>query len=348
MESANRGAEVYSAWFGDSDGEILYFGLSPFWQLWWQSAGDPRADLAEAGDHLIGRFDLRQERFLPPLVVRQMGPNVRSSVWDVLVHSNGRIYYTTCFEEMGSVGPDGSDLHHFEGVGVGFNELIEGPNGNLYVTRYSDAPEDAEKQRYGAIVELTPAGELVRELRFEKADGVFTAPKSLAVDPTNGEIWANTDTFLAGGRVVHETLHLSAEGKLLSRRPAPPELHFVHFDSAGRGFFAEDVNGELRVRIRAQGRELANIPLGRREYLDFVQDIHTDPDGTTAVSFWSGRVVLLIPGDEGWVPVATRLRPPPACRSPQGRSLQYTAVTYAGKVFATLFCGPTVLGRAWR
>ena len=32
MPRANSGVEEYSAWFADSDGRVLYFGLSPFWQ----------------------------------------------------------------------------------------------------------------------------------------------------------------------------------------------------------------------------------------------------------------------------------------------------------------------------
>ena len=127
MPPANRGSEAYSAWFADARGRMLYFGLSPFWQLWWRSGGDPLGDLAQPGDHLIGRFDLERETFLAPLRVRDGGPDVRSSIWDVLVHSNGRIYYTTYFEEIGSVNPDGTDVRAFEGLGRGFNELYEGP-----------------------------------------------------------------------------------------------------------------------------------------------------------------------------------------------------------------------------
>jgi hypothetical protein len=281
MERANRGVEAYSAWFADSDGRILYFGLSPFWELWWRTGGDARADLAKPGDHLIGRFHLERETFLPPLRVRSMGFDSRSSVWDVLVHSNGRIYYTTYFEEIGSVNPDGSDVRAFSGLGAGFNELYEGPAGHIYVTRYSDAPRDVERQRYGGVVVLTPDGELVREIRFERDDQRFTAPKSLAIDPASGEIWLNTDTFWVDGSILHETLRLAPDGRVLSREVAPPELHFIRFDAGGRGYFAESLNAAFRLRITTGERELAVIPLGPRKPLDFVDRTSTSQQGET-------------------------------------------------------------------
>ncbi len=122
----NRGVEPYSAWFGDSDGRILYFGLSPFWTLWWDWGGDPRADLQARGDHLIGRFDLSRAQFLEPLRVRSHAPEARSSVWDVLAHSNGRIYYTTYFEEIGSVLPTEASRGTFGGSASGSTSSTRG------------------------------------------------------------------------------------------------------------------------------------------------------------------------------------------------------------------------------
>ena len=124
-EPANTGTEHYSAWFGDTDGDVLYFGLSPFWELWWETGADALADLEEVGDHLIGRFDLRGEYFLPPLRVRAAEDGARSSVWDVLAHSNGRIYYTTYFEGIGSVRSDGSDARGLEPMTVGLDADAE-------------------------------------------------------------------------------------------------------------------------------------------------------------------------------------------------------------------------------
>ena len=54
------------------------------------------------------------------------------------------------FEEMGSVRPDGSDIRHFPDLGFGLNEIAEGPDGRLYVTRYAPG---------GSIVVLTPEGD---------------------------------------------------------------------------------------------------------------------------------------------------------------------------------------------
>jgi hypothetical protein len=343
MERANRGVETYSAWFGDSGGRILYFGLSPFWELWWRTGGDARADLAKPGDHLIGRFDLERQTFLPPLRVRSMGFDARSSVWDVLAHSNGRIYYTTYFEEIGSVNPDGSDARAFSGLGAGFNELYEGPDGHIYVTRYSDAPRDVERQRYGAVVVLTPDGELVREIRFERDDQRFTAPKSLAVDPISGEIWLNTDTFWVDGSILHETLRLAPDGRVLSREVAPPELHFVRFDAGGRGYFAESLNAAFRLRITLGERELAVIPLGPRNPLDFIQDIHFTARGDTLLAFWSGRVTLVRQEGSVFRSVDLLLSRPEGCVPPQGRSLLYSAVAFGERIYATLYCGASIL-----
>lgn len=336
------GPESYGAWFADTDGRVIYFGLSPFWELWWRSGGDARADLAEPGDHLIGRFDLDVERFLPPLRVRAAGPESRGSVWDVLVHSNGRIYYTTYFEEIGSVAADGSDVRHFAGLGTGFNELVEGPDSHVYVTRYSDAPADPAARRYGAVVVLSPEGELVRELRLAPAAGRFVAPKSLDVDPRSGEIWVNTDTFEPDGRIVHETLRLAADGRILERRAAP-ELHFMRFDRRGRLWLAESREGVLSLRVLRAGRLLARLPLGACEPLDFVQEIWPTADGGALLALWSARVIRVVPSGTGFRVAALRLEVPPACRPPVGRSLLYTAVAHRGYLYATLFCRATLL-----
>ena len=338
MPAANRGAEPYSAWFGDARAGILYFGLSPFWTLWWRTGGDPRADLAQPGDLLIGRFDLEAERFLTPLRVGGIESRARASVWDVLAHSNGRIYFTTYFERVGSVAADGSDLRVFSGIGTGFNELWEGPGGHVYVTRYSDAPRDVAAQRYGAVVELTEEGSLVREIRFEKSAGSFTAPKSVAVDPVSGEIWLNTDTFQEDGGLLYETLRLASDGRVLERQLAPPELQFMSFDREGRGWFAELVDGDFRLRIEERGRR-THIPLGRREGVDFVQDIKFSAEGHAAIAFWSGRVTLVRRAARGYAWWDLELPRPRECE----RFLVYTAVPYADRVYATLYCGATIV-----
>jgi len=345
MPAANRGAEPYSAWFADADEQVLYFGLSPFWDLWWQSQGDARRDLAEPGDHLIGRFDLASEHFLVPLRVRGLAPTVRSSVWDVLVHSNGFIYFTTYFEEIGQVAADGRDVRFFPNLGVGFNELWEGPEGNLWVSRYSDRPDDVSAQRFGSIVELTPDGKLVREIRLEKRSGAFTAPKSLAVDPRTHEIWMNADLFLENGLRRFVAIHFSPEGTVSSRRMAPPapELHFVSFDRRGTGYFVESSREDLWLRVEPPGEAETRIPLGPRNPLDFVQDIKISKDGMVTLAYWSGHVTLVRRRGAGFEKAVLDLSLPDRCILPRRRSLLYSAIVHANYVYATLYCGGTIL-----
>ena len=290
MPRANRGAERYSAWFADARGPILYFGLSAFWSAFWAAGEDPRADLAEPGDQLIGRFDLASRRFLEPL--RVGGEGARSSVWDVLAHSNGRIYFTTYFEAIGSVAADGSDLRVFSGVGNGLNELYEGPDGRVYVTRYATPTRAEADGRRGGVLVLEPDGSLVRELSLADSSGGLAAAKSLAVDPRSGEIWLNTDTFLADGALVHETIRLAPDGRERSRHTGDPELLFVRFDARGRGWFAERNAGALRVRM-VDGDRVLERELGPLSPLDFVQDIHAAADGRVALARWSGVVHVL-------------------------------------------------------
>jgi streptogramin lyase len=342
-EPANTGTEHYSAWFADTDGDVLYFGLSPFWELWWETGADALADLEELGDHLIGRFDLRGEHFLPPLRVRAAEDGARSSVWDVLAHSNGRIYYTTYFEGIGSVRSDGSDPVVYADLGTGFNELAEGPEGNVYVTRYSDAPEHPDRRSYGAVVVMSPTGELINEIRFPKQGDRFTAPKSISVDPRTGDIWINTDTFQGDRPIEHEAIHMNSAGYVLSRRSGPGELQFVRFDSAGRGWFAEKLGGELRIRIRVARRDLAIVSLGRSEGIDFVQDIWPTPEGGVVVARWSGRLHWIGPPGEAFRHEEIPLHLPPDCTPPDGRSLLYTGVVRGNFAYATLYCGPMVL-----
>jgi hypothetical protein len=346
MAPANSGAERYSAWFADSDGRVLYFGLSPFWDVSWQSGDDPKADLKEPGDHLIGRFDLDREVFLQPLRVREVGPGSRSSVWDVLAHSNGRIYFTTYFEEIGSVRSDGSDLRLFEGLGVGFNELSEARGGNVFVTRYSSTPLEPDESSYGAVVELTPDGELVREIVIARAGDDFAAPKSVAVDPESGDIWLNTDTFRADESIYHETVHLAADGRVLGRHAGDPELQFVRFDRAGRGWFAESDAGTLRVRVTLAGHGLAQRELGPRPRYDFVQDIHFASNGTAAIARWSGIVHLLRLRAGELERRDLDLRLPPRCGATGGPALLYSAILHERHLYGTIYCGATVLRKA--
>lgn len=345
MDPANTGVERYHAWFGDSDGEMLYFGLSAFWDAKRQHGGDPRADLIEPGDHLIGRFDLRTERFLPPLRVRERDPDTRSSVWDVLVHPNGRIYYTTYFEPMGSLRADGSDARRYPELGLGLNELVIGPDGLIYVSRYGRSDVSPPKLGLGGgVVVLTPEGELVRELDVPSEPGSFTAPKSLAVDPASGEVWLNTDTF-GPDATSHETLRLAPDGAVLERTAGEPELLFVRFDADGRGWFAERKGEVLQVRVVRDGRTLLEREIGPLGALDVVQDIQFAPDGTAVLARWSGKVHLLFLGRDGFAQTDVALGVSHDCGGSRAPPLLYTAVLYQDRVYGTLYCSATVLRR---
>jgi sugar lactone lactonase YvrE len=340
MPSANRGDEAYSAWFADTRGPILYFGLSAFWSTSWAAGGDPHADLSEPGDWLIGRFDMDSRRFLEPL--RVGGEGERSSVWDVLAHSNGRIYFTTYFEAIGSVAADGSDPREFSGVGNGLNELYEGPDGRVYVTRYATSTGSAGAGQRGGVLVLEPDGSVVRELQLADSPDGPAAAKSLAVDPRSGEIWLNTDTFLADGSLAHETVRLAADGTELSRHSGDPELLFVRFDARGRGWFAEREAGALRVRMvdgeRALERELGALPA-----IDFVQDIQFAADGRVALARWSGVVHVLSDRGAELEHVELSADGPRPCPVTGGPPLLYSAIPFGSSVFATVYCGGAIV-----
>jgi hypothetical protein len=275
--------------------------------------------------------------------VRGASEGALSSVWDVLAHSNGRIYFTTFFEAFGSVRADGKDVRLHPELRLGLNEMVEGPDGNLYVTRYADDPLAHARDGSGAISVISPDGRLVRELRFPGAAGTYTAPKSLAVDPASGEIWANTDTFGPGDAVLHETLRLAPDGRLLERSAGPAELHFPVFDRSGRGFFAEVLGGRLRVRVRESDRDAAVLDLGPLSPLDFVQEVRPSSDGGAILATWRGRSWRVRPREGGFAVEEIGFELPPECRPPEGRSLLYTAVVRGDAAFATLFCGARVL-----
>ncbi len=341
-EDANRGSENYSAWFGDSDGRVIYFGLSPFWELWWAEQGDSSADLREPGDHLIGRFDLQNRVFLSPLLVRAGAEDVRSSVWDVLAHSNGRVYYSTYFEELGWVDPETGEVGFIEGHGVGFNEIVEGPGGNLYITRYSNSPSNPAGQSFGGLVVLTPDGEMLREVRFGRTDRQFTAPKSVAVDPKTGEVWLNADVFLEKGGIEFAMIHLDAEGKILERASDGSELMFMDFDASGNGYFVVDDAGTIELLVRRAEEVVSRFDLGPRIPGDFAQDLQINSDGEVAISFWSGSVVVSSEraGQQRWTRIT--LPKPRRCNPPRGRSVTYSAFIHEQRVYATLYCGASI------
>ena len=332
-EQTNAGPERYGSWFGDSDDHVFYFGLSPFNDLALRCRAEggamcPLADLAQAGDHLIGRFDLHEERFLAPLLVRRIDPEATSSVWDVLVHSNGRIYYTTFWNEFGSVRPDGSGVEHYAGAGSGLNELWEGPEGEIYVTRYlGDRP---------GVAVFGPDGVLRRELTMPQEAGALVCPKSLAVDPGTGEVWMNSDVFYDDGRPVgYDAFRLSPEGEVLERITRPL-LQFMSFDAAGRGWFVDDEEGVWRLRIEAPGGPTRVVDLGPHHPIDVVQDIKHFRDVTVLMT-WQRRVFAVRTSPDGRADLCVL----PASPVPDCPALGYTAVVSerSGRVYQTIDCG---------
>lgn len=339
------GGERYSAWFGDERDGVLYFGLSPFWTELWTS-GDPAADRRHSGPHLIGRFDLARGVFLPPLVAREAAPDVRSSVWDVLAHPNGWVYYTTFFEEMGRVQPATGAVERFAALGLGLNELAVGPDGSVYATRYGTAsgakgaPGGAAD---GSLVVLSEDGRLLHEIPLHARDGAFTAPKSVAVDPKSGRVFLNADVLLPDGSVEFARFVIEPDLESVYVLTEVPELLFVAFDASGRGILVEDDSGRLKLTIGDGERELASADLGPREAADFAQDIHFAADGTAVIAFWSGRVELVRERSGRFERASLALAKPADCGPPPGRSLVYSGFADAGAVYATLYCGSAVL-----
>jgi len=344
-QQTNTGPERYASWFGDSDGHVLYFGLSPFLELWEEcqrsdGTNCPLRDLDQPGDHLIGRFDLDHERFLPPLLVRPLDARALSSVWDVLVHSNGRIYYTTFWDEFGSVRRDGSDVRYYEDSGLGLNELWEGPAGEIYVTRYVGSLS-ASPDENGAVAVFGPDGDRRRELPFTVEDGVLICPKSVAVDPGNGEIWVNSDIFHPDGRVGHDTFQLSPTGEIIERF-AEPQVDFLSFDATGRGWFAESSGGRFVVRIVSPDGTATELDLGPHGPIDFVQDIEHIGE-MTLLTTWALTVYAVRTRPDGQLDTVT-LSPERPRDCPKGPVLGYTALAAAdGRVYETVTCGITVI-----
>lgn len=337
------GDERYSAWFADERAGVLYFGLSPFWTELW-ATGDPAADLRSAGAQLIGRFDLASESFLSPLVVRAEGPDSRASVWDVLAHPNGWIYFTTFYEEMGRVRPDTGEVERFPALGRGLNELALGPEGQVYVTRYGSGLHDPHAKADGALVAVSETGRKLGELRLHARDGAVTAAKSVAVDPRSGRIFVNADV-LEQGNVAFARFVIAPELSVLSMAVGAPELLFIAFARNGRAVSVWDDGGRLRLALGDGERERASLDLGPRLPQDFAQDIHFAPDGTAAVAFWSGRVELVRERAGSFERAGLTLEKPPDCLPPAGRSLLYSAFAGPRSVHATLYCGVTILRR---
>lgn len=326
------GAERYCAWFGDADDDVLYFGASAFWSTTRDAAGDPRADLRLPGPQLIGRFDLRRERFLPPLPLSPEASN--GGIWDVRVVGR-RLFFTDYFGTSGYVDLRSGAVVRLPALGAGLNEIAPGPGGGVLMTRYGEGTGGT-----GSVVRVGPEGELQAEHALLGVDGLHVAGKSLAYDPVRREIWVNTDLLPEGGDgsasgVTHDVRILDLSGRE-QLRFAAPEVQFMTFGPDGTGWFAEVDGSLLSLRVRPPeraGRALLTglyVPLDAAfpASLDFVQDIQPLEDGGALVTRWSGVVHRVTASGR-----AAALTLPK-----QPGELYYTAVGRDGRLCATR-CG---------
>ena len=346
--SAPSAVERYCAWYGDARNGTLYFGQAPFWSALQASGGRPTGDLDREGPALIGRFDLANERLLPPLDVSAGGD--RSGVWDVLAHRNGRIYFTSYFEYAGDIDPDRGVTRRFEALGLGLNELAEGPGGGLLATRYRRTGHSGGGGGGGSVVWFGVEGTLLAEYPLRAPPGWVALPKTVAFDPVRREIWVTSDGIRASDLATqsrgpidrrhsrHDTYVLDSRGRE-KRRFAVPEIQFVVFAENGTGYRAEVEGRLLTLRIVPPDPEPERtVRLDDRfpGHLDFVQDIQPLPDGRAVVTRWSGWVHVVEP-DLG----VRSLRLPPI--EPGG--LYYTAVLGDHRICATYCADVTVVCR---
>ncbi len=345
---APSAVERYCAWYGDARDGTLYFGQAPFWSALQASGGRPTGDLDREGPALIGRFDLANERLLPPLNVSAGGD--RSGVWDVLAHRNGRIYFTSYFEHAGYIDPDRGVTRRFEALGLGLNELAEGPGGGLLATRYRRQGHSGGSGGGGSVVLFGVEGTPLAEYRLGAPPGWVALPKTVAFDPLRREIWVTSDGLRESDlatqsrgpidlrRSRHDTYVLDSQGRE-KRRIAVPEIQFVVFAENGTGYRAEVEGRLLTLRIVPPAPEPERIVrLDDRfpGHLDFVQDIQPMPDGRTVVTRWSGWIHVVGP-DLG----VRSLRLP----SIESGGLYYTAVLSDHRICATYCADVTVVCR---
>jgi hypothetical protein len=319
--------EGVCAWFGDTSDDVLYFGESAFWHELRRHGGDPLADLRGSEPRRIGRFQLRRERILRPL---ELGEG-RSGVWDVLLHPNGRVYFTTGFEEAGFVDLATAEVRMLPALGRGLNELALGPDDSVLATRYAD------ESRTGAVVAFDPDGRLLLDRPLDPPRGYDAAAKSIAYDPVRGEIWVNTDLFPRGGDpAAHDARVFDRGGRELSRWDTP-ELQFMTFAPDGTGYAAEASGARLTLRVIPPGAATPPQSAGRSilldaafpGWLDAVQDLRVARDGRVVVTRWSGQVHVV-----GRRDAVTTLELP----RPTAEGMYYTGVLTGGRAWGERVC----------
>lgn len=318
-EPAPSRDERYCAWYGTRDGDVLYFGESPFWSALRASGGNPRADLAHEGPQRVGRFDLRNEVMLPPIEVGP--PGSRSGTWDVLAQG-GRLYYTTFFEQSGFVELATGAVHRLPQLGPALNELAPGSQGQVVITRYGSGRETGN----GSVLWIDRDGVLLSEHVLSAPAGYTVAPKTPAWDP-RGSLWLTTDLLALDPRepTRRDAYRLDAEGRLLAR-VEDEELQFAATGPDGALQMAWRRDRELSLRVGGEDAPRRVLDRDFPSEHDFVQDIQFAPEGRVVLTRWSGVVHVAGPGGDTLRIELPRLDPD---------GLYYTGVLQGERLCAT-------------
>ena len=328
--------ERYCAWYGaQGRDDVLYAGEAAFWSAK-ASGGDPTGDLAHPGPQLVGRFDLANERWLPPLEVGV--PDSRSGVWDVLMGEDGEVYFTTFFEAAGAVDPATGRVRRFA-LGGALNELGYGPEGTLLASRYGTGNADDGN---GDLIAFDRAGQMRRRWTLAAPAGHRIAPKTPVWDDLRRELWITADQLPTGAQSAtakprQDAIRIDARGRvhLLAE---PPELLFVAKARDGTLYRAEADGSSLWLQIvpppdAGEPRRVA-LDDAFAPDLDFAQDIQVAADGRVVVTRWSG-VVHVVDRDDRVRSVALP-RPDPT-------GLYDTGVLHGSRLCATYCADVTVV-----
>jgi hypothetical protein len=333
---APSSTERYCAWYGTEGADgVLYFGEAAFWSAKAKAGGDATADLQQPGPQLIGRFDLAAERWLPPLEVGTA--DSRSGVWDVLDGGDSEIYFTTFFEEAGSVQPATGRVRRLE-LGGALNELAHGPDGTVLASRYGSGSANAGD---GDVIAFDRNGRIVRRWSLAAPPGYRVAPKTPLWDGLRSELWVTADQLPIAGvpgtdlapRQDAIAVDASGHARLL---PEPPEILFLAKGRDGEIYRAEADEQSLWLAIvpprDAPRRVLLDDAFAPG--LDFAQDIQVSADGRVVVTRWSGVVHVL--ERDGRVRSAALPRPDAA-------GLYYTGVLHGQRLCVTYCADVTVV-----
>ena len=328
-------SERYCAWYGDSDGDTLYAGLSPFWWSMRHAGDDPMADLDQPGPQWVGRFDLASESWLPPLDVAT--PEARSGVWDVHVADDDAVYFTVFHETSGRVDPRDGAVRHFESAGSGLNELAPGPDGDVLASRYGGGNG---AKAGGELLTLDASGDISQRWPMPAPLGWFAAPKTPAWNPVRRRLVATTDLLAEfEGELRHDSYQLELDAPGWAIQP-DPELQFVAAGADGMEYRVEaHEDGKLWLRrIRPPGQEPSDqwVQLDAEfpRSVDFAQDLKIAPDGRVVVTRWSGAVHVVSPNGRVETVQLPKLEP---------NGLYYTAVLRGERLCATWCAGVTVV-----